>query len=335
MGKIDEIDVKVDQQMQSIDARIDARLKEIDAKIGSSSANDCMQTSARTGQVAGDQRVIVSLLHSAVEASDLVAAACGEKDGSRRLAVSIGLNKVNPAAYQGYSVPPLSGCVVDSQRFMCVLERLGFRAISLLDEKATCAAVHGVLRDVAKVLQPGDLFVFHISGHGGRELHEGTKQENWCLYDGAVWKDDILWMFSRFKPGVRILVINDQCHSGGIFQPRLIGGLAAFALLCREDGRPQDWDAESAMNGPKFPMVIQFAGCRAEQTSIDGLAGGTWTQALINTLEQVYARNEDCSYRQWFDMSFASPTLRRGRQDPQWVESPQVTDAFRDRQALS
>ena len=60
MGKIDEIDVKVDQQMQSIDARIDARIKEIDAKNGSSSANDCMQTSARTGQVAGDQRVIVT-----------------------------------------------------------------------------------------------------------------------------------------------------------------------------------------------------------------------------------------------------------------------------------
>ena len=329
MGRIDDILGNVDRRLQSIDARIDARMRDIEGKTEPSDG-------ARTGGRGADgSRMIASLLHSAAQASDFASAAMGEKSGFRKLAVSVGLNEVDPAAYPGHQVIPLSGCVVDSQRFMCVLERLGFHAKSLLDADATCSAVHGALGDAARVLEPGDLFVFHISGHGCREMRDGMKQENWCLYDGPVWKDDVLWMFSRFKPGVRILMVNDQCHSGGILQPRLVGGLAAFALLCREDGRPQDWDAESAMNGPQFPMLIQFAGCRAEQTSIDGLAGGTWTQSLINTLEQAYARNEDCSYRQWFDLSFASPTLRRGRQDPQWVESPQVTDAFRDRQALS
>ena len=95
-----------------------------------------------------------------------------------------------------------------------------------------------------------------------------------------------------------------------------------------------DWDAASAMKRPNYPMLIQFAACRAEQTSIDGLAGGTWTQALVNTLDAAISQNRLPSYREWFDFSFVSPTLQRGRQDPQWVESASVTDKFRGCAAL-
>ena len=106
------------------------------------------------------------------------------------------------------------------------------------------------------------------------------------------------------------------------------------AQLSSRDGRPHAWNAQMAMQSPDFPMLIQFAGCRAEQTSIDGLGGGTWTQSLINVLDEAAARHQPCTYRTWFDRAFCSPTLKRGQQDPQWVESPQVTDDFRERPAL-
>ena len=113
-------------------------------------------------------------------------------------------------------------------------------------------------------------------------------------------------------------------HSGGILQPRLVGGLAAFALLCREDGRPQDWDAESAMNGPQFPMLIQFASCRAGQSSIGQDVGGTWVTALL----KVLAASHDISWKEWFDRASGHMTLGP-EQTPQWVELGPVTDAFR------
>ena len=49
---------------------------------------------------------------------------------------------------------------------------------------------------------------------------------------------------------------------------------------------------------------------------------------------EVAATGAPCTYRTWFDKAFCSPTLKRGSQDPQWVESKQVTDAFRQRTAL-
>ena len=252
----------------------------------------------------------------------------------RKVGLCVGLNTVDPAAYPGYEVPPLSGCIADVERLLCVLGRFEFETAKLLDSDATCANLYNTIKGLTSQLQPGDLFVLHVSGHGGRENRQGDLRENWCLYDGLAWDSDIVWLFSRFRPGVRILVINDQCHSGGIFQAARGDNMSPFGELCRADGRPADWNAAAAVSGANFPMLIQFAGCRAEQSSIDGLTGGTWTQALVNTLDSAISQNRLLSYREWFDYSFANPSLRRGRQDPQWVESACVTDKFRGCTAL-
>ena len=323
MGRLEEFDARLQSRMNEIENRIANRMAALDARlanIGEGSVPDVMSPAARSTGVA------------AQAVSNPVAP---EPRGARvKFALCVGLNEVDAQAYPGHRISPLSGCVVDVQRFKCVLEKLGFGVAMLVDGQATCSAVYKIMHDAAATLNPGDLLVVHISGHGGREIHGDKVRENWCLYDGFVWDDDIVWMFSRFKPGVRILVVNDQCHSGGIFQPKSMQTIADVMQLCARDGRSRDWDAKEAMNSPDFPMLIQFAGCRAEQTSIDGLGGGTWTQSLINVLDEAAARSTPCTYRTWFDKAFCSPTLRRGSQDPQWVESPQVTDDFRERTAL-
>ena len=252
----------------------------------------------------------------------------------RKLALCAGLNRVDEFAYQGRNIKPLSGCIVDAQRFKCVLDRLGFGVSLLADNQATCAAVFRRLREAAGVLEPGDLFVFHISGHGGREEVAGKMQESWYLYDGCVWGKEIVWAFSQFKRGVRILVINDQCHSGGIFQPKFTRTAPDVVLRCGRDAPPAGWDAAAAADSSDFPMLIQFAGCRAEQCSIDGLGGGSWTQSLVNALDEAAACGVMYTYRSWFNKAFCSPTLHRGSQDPQWVEMGPVSPAFRNMPAL-
>ena len=46
---------------------------------------------------------------------------------------------------------------------------------------------------------------------------EADKQdETWCLYDGQLIDDELYFELSRFKAGVRILVLSDSCHSGTV-----------------------------------------------------------------------------------------------------------------------
>ena len=315
-------------RLEEIEARLERREREIDERLKRILGDDEIEpyNAARAP--------VRDVAQSPGPGVSPAAARHMRADG-RRLAISIGLNTVDPAAYPG-AVAPLTGCVIDVQRFACVLQRAAFETMTLIDEQATCANVYTALRRAAESLQAGDLFVCHVSSHGGRgTAPDGVVRESWCLYDGLAWDCDIVWVFSHFRPGVRILVINDQCHSGGIFQARAGGLDSPFARLATEDGRSKLWNAEEAMAKPDFPALIQFAGCRAEQFSMDGLAGGTWTQALINALDEACACEMPCSYRQWFDMAFASPTLRRGRQDPQWIETRGVTDAFRNAPALA
>ena len=323
MGRIDDLNERLKSRMDAMDKRIADRMAAADARLGNALGGTASNNAAFAAKSLGDAAQMTS-------GAGLSAA----KGPNVKLALCVGLNNVDVQAYPGSSISPLSGCVVDVQRFKCVLEKLGFAVSMLVDNEATCRAVYKSVLTAAATLNPGDLFVLHISGHGGRAKQGDKMRENWCLYDGFVWDDDIVWMFSRFKPGVRVLVINDQCHSGGIFQPKVFQTIADIAQLCARDGRTGDWNASVALNSPGFPMLIQFAGCRAEQTSIDGLGGGTWTQSLINVLDEAAARNLPCTYRTWFDKAFCSPTLKRGSQDPQWVESPQVTDDFRERTAL-
>lgn len=322
MSRMDEIEARLKARMEAVNARIASRMEALDARLRK------VQGEGVPGGAASDVKSASGEMQKSPRPFSAVAREAGAK-----LALCVGLNEVDAQAYP-HGLRPLSGCVVDIQRFKCVLEHLGFDISMLVNEEATCRAVYQHMQEMAAALNPGDLFVFHISGHGGRAMQGGKFRENWCLYDGFVWDEDIVWMFSRFKPGVRVLVINDQCHSGGIFQQKAMRADTDIARLCARDGRPQEWNAQTAMEGPDFPMLIQFAGCRAEQTSIDGLGGGTWTQSLINVLEEAAATGASCTYRTWFDKAFCSPTLKRGSQDPQWVESPQVTDDFRQRTAL-
>ncbi len=320
MGRLDEIEARIDARMADIDNRIDAIVGgngTVPPKAGSADTHRGFAPFAESQQPG--------------TAPGIRGIGTAGRGSARRVGLCVGLNTVDSSAYPGYTVPPLSGCIADVERLMCVLNRLEFEAAKLVDGQATCANLYNAVKKLTAVLEPGDLFVLHVSGHGGRVNGTG---ENWCLYDGLAWDSDIVWLFSRFRPGVRVLVINDQCHSGGIFQSRKADAPSPFGELCRADGRPADWDAGAAVAGKDFPMLIQFAGCRAEQTSIDGLAGGTWTQALVNALDAAVSQNAYLTYRQWFDCAFASPALQRGRQDPQWVESAGVTDEFRGCAAL-
>lgn len=109
----------------------------------------------------------------------------------------------------------------DARTFARIAETTGFcKPVLMLGEQATRAAVRARLDAFAAITEPGDLFLLSFSGHGGRTSLRvkggGNEQVGlWLLYDGSLNDEQIKADLGRFRPGVRVLVVSDNC-SGGI-----------------------------------------------------------------------------------------------------------------------
>ena len=71
----------------------------------------------------------------------------------------------------------------------------------------------------------GDLFVLCYSGHGGQVRDPSGEEadwedETWVLWDRQLLDDELYALWSGFKPGVRILVLSDSCHSGSVVRDK-------------------------------------------------------------------------------------------------------------------
>jgi hypothetical protein len=142
----------------------------------------------------------------------------------RGIALTIGLNRVSTDHYG--SAMPLRGCVNDARDIFAIARGQQFECFEpLLDDKATRAEVITSIRQAANELQPGDLFLLHYSGHGAsiRDQNQDEpdgRDETWCLYDGMMIDDELALLWGEFRPGVRIVVLSDSCHSGTVTRGR-------------------------------------------------------------------------------------------------------------------
>ena len=142
----------------------------------------------------------------------------------KALSLHLGLNSVNPKAYEGWD-GPLAACEFDANDMAALARGKGMTPTVLLTKKATRAALLAVMRSAAKTLKTGDLFFMTYSGHGGQvpdTNHDepDRKDETWCLYDGQLIDDELYLELSRFAAGVRVLVLSDSCHSGSVTRAR-------------------------------------------------------------------------------------------------------------------
>jgi len=238
------------------------------------------------------------------------------------MSLHIGLNEVSAAAYAGWT-GPLAACEFDAHDMVAIAKAKGMKSTLLLTKKGTRANVLKAIRAAAKALGPGDLFFMSYSGHGGQvpdvSGDEADKQdETWCLFDGQLIDDELYFELSRFKAGVRILVLSDSCHSGTVtragaplpgtphLRPKLMpaavgqrvyaSNKAFYDKLQRDvakaaGGAVADPDAALANVAvsnrltaivKKFePAVILVSGCQDNQTAMDGDHNGAFTEQLL------------------------------------------------------
>jgi hypothetical protein len=106
------------------------------------------------------------------------------------------------------------------------------------DDKTRINAIEQEITAAAYDLAEGGFFLLTFSGHGYQVEAGGSPaafNQSWVLSDGDLFDQDLFRLFLHFKPGVRILVISDSCHSGTMVAPP--GVLGAFSALFAATGR--------------------------------------------------------------------------------------------------
>ena len=189
----------------------------------------------------------------------------------------------------------LHGCLNDVRQVGDLLRgHFGFPgdgAVRLLtDARATTAAIVSSLRWLVDDSRPGDVLVFHYSGHGSQVPDlDGDEvdglDEIICPYDldwdHPLTDDDLHAIVGGLSAGVNLTVILDSCHSGtglrdlaGTRRP-LLHPPARLHRLIRADLAMRRFGAKAAQSG-----AILIAGCRSDQSSADADIAGVYHGAL-------------------------------------------------------
>jgi len=135
-------------------------------------------------------------------------------------ALCIGINN-----YPGTHMD-LQGCVNDANDWADCLGARGFGVSKLLDDQATKAAMVAALSNLISKASKNDSLVITFSGHGSYQPDTDGDEadgldEALCPYDlqtkgAALTDDEIKTLFAARKPGVRLVLIADSCHSGTV-----------------------------------------------------------------------------------------------------------------------
>ncbi len=220
----------------------------------------------------------------------------------RGVSLHIGLNGLDPAGYAGQS-GLLTACENDARAMQAIANNKGYASQLLLTREATSAAVLDSIAQAASQLQPGDTFWITYSGHGGQVRDTNGdetdgRDETWCLYNRQVIDDELYAQWARFKPGVRLLILSDSCHSGTVAKALALTKLRAAGKVGTIRALPQGTEEliyqlnqqlyDGLQSGiPKNikasirASVLLISGCQDDQYSCDGSVNGAFTQALL------------------------------------------------------
>jgi metacaspase-1 len=226
---------------------------------------------------------------------------------AKGLSLHVGLNNVDEVHYGRIS--KLKGCINDAKAMADLAKKQGFESLGMLtDAEATREAVKGKILEAAQRLESGDFFFYTYSGHGSNlrdmDLDEERLKpgdhfdETWLLYDGMLIDDEAAELWTQFKPGVRILVLLDCCHSGTATRSALEGSELPGKSSWRRKAIPAaDAIKVYRKNQTFYDRIIRpagsvpipdpscairlISGCQDEQVSLDGDVNGLFTENLL------------------------------------------------------
>lgn len=269
------------------------------------------------------------------------------------MSLHVGLNTVDPAHYDGWD-GRLAACEADALDMEALAEAEGFTPTRLLSADATRQNVVDQIEQAAAELKAGDMFLFTVSGHGGRvpdfnqdEDHDGDEKmdETLCLYDFQIADDELYMLWTKFQAGVRVLMVPDTCHSGSMIRfgpgaPTTLFGrpmspnpnVRAMPLhiedrvwraneaAYREASKSYSALKESVMTSPlSSPIqasVLNLGACKDTQYAMDGPRNGAFTGALLTVWADGAFKGDYRTFRVAIDAEINSDS-----QTPQLFET--------------
>lgn len=181
----------------------------------------------------------------------------------RAKSIHIGLNRVDPNAYNGWD-GALSSCENDADFMQIVAHQAGFSSSTMKTAAATKVAVRNAILAEAALMDAGDTLMVSYAGHGGQVSDPSGEEpdwadETWCLYDGAIIDDQLDALWCQFRPGVRVIVVSDSCHSGSVTRAQFFSGDAHPKPIC------------TGLYGRAMPPDVALAYYRANQAEFDAI----------------------------------------------------------------
>ncbi|MCE5245082.1 MAG: caspase family protein [Syntrophobacteraceae bacterium] len=236
----------------------------------------------------------------------------------RGWSLHIGLNKVSPAHYGDEC--ELNACHFDAEDMARIAHSRKFENVRmLLDGHATRKAVKDAISEAADTLKAGDLFLVTYSGHGSQVPdfnadESDSADETLCLFDGMLIDDELYALWTTFKDDVRVVMLSDSCHSGSVLRdlrragpypaPALEEGvksrLLPLQIAARTFRQNRDFYTELGrkplragervlvreLDMPLRGSLLLISGCQDNQTSLDGIANGRFTQELLRVWDE-------------------------------------------------
>lgn len=237
----------------------------------------------------------------------------------------------------------LQGCINDAHNMKALLESQGFVVETLLEKQATTARIKAGMQRLTAGVVPGDVIVFHYSGHGSQlpsSVEADGYEEIICPIDlnwttRVITDDDLRRVFNAVPNGVNTTVILDCCHSGDALDQteHLISSrsvstssiegsrfMAPPADVVHDlaDRKLVDWSAKKDINA----SALLIAGCRSDQTSADAYINGTYQGAATASILAAFKRDPNITYADLID------SMNDYMVDNQYEQRPQLDGFF-------
>ena len=216
-------------------------------------------------------------------------------------ALLVGINYIGTNAQ-------LAGCINDVYHMQDVLKQVyGFEDITILEdgematELPTKDTIVYHMRSLVENVSPGDVLVFHYSGHGSsmRDVNNDEKDrmdEMLCPLDyqlNGFITDDAIYstLIQQVPPGVKLICFIDACHSGTMcdlkYNFKYVSPPIATANFEEWGNNFKLWQENKNVT---LGTVMMFSGCQDEQTSADAYISsqsqGAFTWAFLSVLTE-------------------------------------------------
>ena len=192
--------------------------------------------------------------------------------GEKHYGLFVGINE-----YTMSGATTLHGCVNDATNMLLRAMKSGLwhadRTTLLTNSCATAANIRAAIADIASQAVAGDTVLYYHSGHGAGTDYGEPTAVGLCAHDAFYYDSELATDLADFADGVKIVVIADTCHSGGLYKTN----------AWTKTGRQFVERMSELVSGPAFVAAVDYNNNSIDDPDMypDGGYGGVFTASLV------------------------------------------------------